>query len=243
MDKSIIYRHATNGISVSSDGKFIYKGKLKKVTFAKTVSGRRATARISLMINNKILYYQAAKLVAMAWKPNYHDGCCIVYKDGNCHNIASENLGITDDKTYRNYLMRNSNGVKAKNIEQRISKLDQIIKEASLTREYFQTLSMDNINVHVSANLIPILEDYCVNTLHLGVSTTKRMVPDVLARMYEVIMNGMCLFNYERYCKKLLLNYKKIGEYGVVGSVPKPVEIVINKLNFDCLCEKYNKKR
>lgn len=243
MNKSIIYRHATNGISVSSDGKFVYKGKPKKVIFATTVSGRRATARISLMIKKKTQYYQAAKLVAMAWKTNYHDGCCIVYKDGNCHNITSDNLVITDDKTYRKYLMRNSSGVKSKNIQQRIGKLDLIIKEASLTKEYFETLSMDNINVHVSSKLIPILEDYCVNTLHLGVSTTKRMVPDVLARMYEVIMNGMCLFNYERYCKKLLLNYKKIGEYGLVGSVPKPVEIVINKLNFDCLCEKYNKKR
>lgn len=74
----------------------------------------------------------------------------------------------------------------------------------------------------------------------MGERQSLEQVPEALARMYECIMNGMCLYNYERYCKKLLLNFKKKGSFGLTGEVPKPIKIEVQQLNLDSLWERYN---
>jgi len=100
-------------------------------------------------------------------------------------------------------------------------------------------LKMDEINRHVTDYLYKCLMQYAINTLHLGEKPSLEAVPDAIARMYEVIMNGMCLYNYERYCKKLLLNFKKTGTFGMTGKIPKPIKIEVEQLNLDCLWERY----
>ena len=230
------------GLECTREGKFRYKGKPKKVVYCKTVNKRKATARIMIMIQGKHYYWQAAKLVAEAWKRGYEEGDYITYKDGDIHNIAANNLVIEDKKGYYKYMQRNS-GYTADNVEERKRKLQLVADEALMTKRYFETLKMDEINKHVTDYLYNCLMKYSLNTLHLGERTSLDVVADTIARMYEVIMNGMCLYNYERYCKKLLLNFKRTGNFGFTGNVPKPIKIEVEQLNLSCLWEKYNVTR
>lgn len=227
------------GLECSRDGKFMLNGREKKVLFCHTVNGDKATARITIMINHKTHYWQAAKLVARTWVRGYKDTDYLTYKDGDCHNIKAENLQVSDRKAYYEYMRRNSIFKGNGDIEERKRKLQLVIEEASLTLNYFKTLKTDDINKHVEEYLYPCLMKYCMKSLHIGKKIALQVVPDCLARMYECIMNGMCLYNYERWCKKLLLNYKKNGSFGLTGKVPKPIQIEVEQLNLDCLWERY----
>lgn len=233
---------SVNGLECTCEGKFRYKGKPKKVIYCKTVNKRKATARIMIMIQGKHHYWQAAKLVAETWKRGYEQDDYITYKDGDIHNIAADNLVIEDKKGYWRYMQRNS-GHTADNVEERKRKLQLVADEALMTKRYFETLKMDEINKHVTDYLYNCLMVYALNTLHLGERISLEVVADTIARMYEVIMNGMCLYNYERYCKKLLLNFKRTGRFGFAGNVPKPIKIEVEQLNLSCLWEKYKVTR
>lgn len=230
---------AVPGLEVTRDGKFRLNGRPRKAIFGKKRYGNGlATVRFHWMQNGVSHYIQASKCVAMAWKSEYRDGDCIIYRDGDCHNIHADNLEVVGKKRYSEYLRRNSMH-RADGVEERKRKLGNVIKEAGLTLHYFETLDIEPINRHVTEYLYPCLMEYCRSALFLGESTSLSVVPDCLARMYECIMNGMCLYNYERYCKRLLLNYKKKGDFGFTGSVPKPIQIIVQHLNLDCLWEKY----
>lgn len=233
---------SVTGLECTCEGKFRYKGKPKKVIYCKTVNKRKATARIMIMIQGKHHYWQAAKLVAETWKRGYEQDDYITYKDGDIHNIAADNLVIEDKKGYWRYMQRNS-GHTADNVEERKRKLQLVADEALMTKHYFETLKMDEINKHVTDYLYNCLMKYSLNTLHLGERISLEVVADTIARMYEVIMNGMCLYNYERYCKKLLLNFKRTGNFGFTGNVPKPIKIEVEQLNLSCLWEKYKVTR
>lgn len=241
MTEETVYRPLFDGLEVSYDGQFRRNGKQHRVIYSHTVTGKKATARLMYSKNNKMHYYQAAKLVAMAWKPKYKDGCNIIYRDENIHNISADNLMIVGDRDWWAYMQRNS-GFHGPSIEERKEKLNRVIKEASLTRDFLDRRDFADINAHVQSVLLPVLTDYCLRTIYVGKATTQRIVPECIARMYEVIDNGMCLYNYERYCKKLLLNYKKNGSFGVTGKVPKPIWTEVEHLNLDSLCERYNRK-
>ena len=226
------------GLSVTKDALFKYNGKTKKPIYCHTVNGRKASVRLIIMIDGKSHYWQAAKLVAEAWKTGYEPTDYITYRDGDCHNITANNLVIEDKKGYYEYMRRNSGNVAA-GVEERKRKLQLVIDEATMTLNYFKTLKMDDINKHVETYLYKCLMDYTINTLHLGERVALEQVPNALATMYECIMNGMCLYNYERYCKKLLLKYKKKGTFGHTGNIPKPIKIEVEQLNLDCLWERY----
>lgn len=239
-----IYRdvRAVEGLRCTADGRFTYNGKRKKVIYCKKNFGNaKATARITYMVNGKTHYIQAAKAVAMAWKVGYDESKHhIIYADGDIHNIKADNLRLVSYDDFINYRLRNTE-YKADDVEKRKRKLQLVIDEASMTKHYFETLDFTPINRHVEEYLYICLMNYCKETLFLGETVALDIVPDCIARMYECILNGMCLYNYERYCKKLLLNYKKKGSFGFTGSVPKPIEINVSQLNLDCLWERYRK--
>lgn len=225
-------------ITVDNNLQFYHNGRPIRVVYVyDRVKGRRGTAKICVNENKKTYYYQAAKIIAKHFKYGYdEDRDYIIYKDGNCHNIHPDNLVITDKRGYYSYMQRNS-GHKADDMDKRIEKLNRIIKEATLTRDFFLTRDFSEINKHIEKVLLPILNDYCRRTIHLGISTTARIVPEAIGVLYDVIDNDMCLYNYERFLKKILLNYKKRGTFGFTANIPKPVH-----LNYDCLKEKYNVK-
>jgi hypothetical protein len=190
--------------------------------------------------NGKSAYIQASKAIALAWKTYNPDTQYIIYKDGDIHNIHADNLEIVNYERYLDFRMRNSVHT-ADDINKRIRKLQLVIDESSMTKHYFETLDFKPINRHVEDYLYICLMDYCKNTLFLGETVALDIVPECIARMYECIMNGMCLYNYERFCKKMLLNYKKKRNFGFTGNIPKPIEINVSQLNLDCLWERFKK--
>lgn len=228
-----------DGLKVTRDGLFSYNGKPKKVIYGHTVEGRRATARITIMINGRTHYWQAAKLVARAWKPSYTDGLYLTYKDGNIHNIHADNLEVATAKQYDEYLRRNSK-MQGASLEERKRKLQLVADESLMTLHYFETLDMTEINNHVKDYLYPCLMKFAIKTLQFGERKSMDAVTEVIGTMYEKIMDGMCLYNYERYCKKMLHTLKKKGTYGEYWhKLVKPIKIEVESLNLDCLWERY----
>lgn len=228
------------GLEVTADADFLLNGKPRKAIYChKGFGNHRATVQFRYMVDGKSRYIQAAKCVAMAWKPGYTEDDYIIYKDGDCHNIHADNLQIVGKGRYWEYMRRNSVFQGSGGLEERKRKLRCVLEEAGCTLHYLETLDLEPLNSHVKEYLYPCLMAYCMKTLHLGESVSLSVVPDCIARMYEVVMNGYCLYNYERYCKKLLLNYKKKGNFGLTGNVPKPIDIVVQHLNLDCLWERY----
>jgi len=231
------------GLEVTADGQFLYKGKLKKVIYATTVTGRKATARMMIMWDCKMHYWQAAKLVAEAWKYGYEDGDYLTYKDGNCHNIRAENLILNDKTGYYEYMRRNV-GSKLENVEKRKRKLQLVADQAIMTKRYFETLQMGEINEHVKTYLYPCLMQYALNTLHMGERKAIDTTQEAIGLLYEKIMDGMCLYNYERFCKKVMTDIKRKGYYGEYWHrLIKPIQIEVEQLNLDCLWERYKVKK
>lgn len=229
-----------DGLKCTYDGEFMYNGKGKKVIYPHTVVGRKATARITIMIGGKTHYFQAAKLVARTWLVGYSDDDYITYKDGDIHNISASNLVLDDKKGYYEYMRRNSVFSRSETLEERKRKLQLVADESLMTLRYFETMKMDTINKHVEEYLYPTLMNFAMNTLHLGKKTSLEAVPEVIGLMYEKIMDGMCLYNYERFCKKMLHTLKKTGRYGEYWQkLCKPIKIEVEQLNLDCLWERY----
>lgn len=226
-------------MQVTRNGQFLWRGRPKKVTRPYTVAGRIATAKLTALVNGKRLYWQAAKLVAKAWIPGFDDSCYITYRDGNIHNIAVDNLRITSSQSEWVAYMQRKSGYKADSLEERKRKLQLVADEALMTKRYFETQDMTEINKHVSDYLFPCLMRYSIHTLHMGEGPSLDAVPDAIATMYECIINGMCLYNYERYCKKLLHNLKTKGHFGYTGRIPKPIKIEVEQLNLNSLWERY----
>ena len=236
-----VYREVKSvpGLEVTAEGVFRFRGKLKNVIYSYTVTGRKATARVTIMIRRKMYYWQAAKLVAEAWKRGYEPTDYLTYRDGDCHNIKADNLVLEDKRGYWQYMRRNS-GMHADTLEERKRKLQLVIDEAGMTLHYFKTLDIKPINRHVTEYLYPCLMTFAMKTLQFGERKSMEAVPEVLGTMYEKIMNGMCLYNYERYCKKMLHTLKKTGRYGEYWhKLCKPIKIEVEQLNLDSLWERY----
>lgn len=237
----IVYRKckSVEGLEVTADAQFRYKGKPKKAIYCHTITGRKATVRVTIMWNGKSHYYQAAKLVAEAWLFGYNKNNHIIYKDGDCHNIKADNLQLTDEKGYDKYMRRNS-VMRADTLEERKHKLQLVIDEAGMTLNYLKTLDIEPINKHVKEYLYPCLMEFAMKTLQFGEKKSMDAVPEVIGTMYEKIMDGMCLYNYERFCKKILHTLKKTGRYGEYWQkLCKPIQIEVEQLNLDCLWERY----
>jgi len=234
----ITYKRVMPNVHVSRDGGVLHNGKAIKVNCRNHPNGRKQTAYVSITENGKTVYYQLSRLIAKAWLCNYKEEDYILYKDGDIHNVKAENLVLAGKKEYISFLQRNS-GFTGMDIEQRKSKLSLLIEEANITLHYLKTADITPLNKHVEKYLYPTLMSWCRDKLFLGVDTVMNVVPECIARLYEVVMNGACIYNYERYCKKILMNYKKKGTFGYIANVPKPIQIIVEQLNTDCLWEKY----
>lgn len=116
--QSQVLKESYFGIMVSPDGRFFRDGKEKKVVYATNILGKKATAKLTIMIDGKVHYWQASKLVAKAYLADYEDGCNIIYKDGDIHNIKAENLCVVSPKRYYEYTRRNA-GYSAATIDQK----------------------------------------------------------------------------------------------------------------------------
>ena len=224
---------AIKGLECSFNGNFKLRGRVKNVRYYRTSTA--SSAYITYKHEGKDLYFSAAKLVARTWL-GYKDGC-LTYRDGNCRNIKADNL-IVGDK-YQDYIDKTTYHP-TDELDKRKHHLQMVIIDAGLTLDYFNTLNMDAINQRVRDYLYPYLLNYCHNTIHLGWERSLRAVPEAIGIMYGKLMDGMPIFSYELYCKKLLYQMKRTGKYETYWqTLRKPIQIEVEQLNLDCLCEKF----
>ena len=235
---------SVHGLEVSRDGVFRYRGRKKAVINVgkRRKDGTLAPLRVNIVIDRERHSWQAARLVAEAWLWRYQPTDLIAYKDGNCQNIKADNLTLCDEDELNDYLRRNS-GYEADTVEERKRKLQLVSDEALMTKRYFETLDLSPIHSHVEKYLYPTLMEWSMKTLKYGEYTSMELAGDAIARMYEVLVNGMCLYNYERFLKKLMHNYKRTGSFGFTGAIPRPIKIIVEQLNLDCLWERYKVTR
>lgn len=234
----VVYKQAEFGLHVSRDGRILHNGKPKATNKRNVPSGRKQSAYVCVNEQGKTQYFLLSRLVAKAWLYGYTDDSYILYKDGDIHNVNADNLVIADKSRYTAFMMRNS-GYNGANLEQRKEKLIRVIEEANITLHYLKTADLSPLNRHVEKCLYPVLMQWSRDTLHMGLENVMTVIPDCIARLYEVVMSGACIYNYERFCKKMLMNYKKKGSFGHVADVPKQIPIIVEQLNVDCLWSKY----
>lgn len=234
----VIYKQAEENIHVSRDGKILHNGLPLKTNKRYHSSGRKQSAYIHVNEDGRTKYFLLSRLVAKAWNVGYTDDSYILYKDGDIHNVSADNLLLADKSKYIAYIQRNS-GFKGANLESRKEKLSRVIEEAGITLHYLKTADLSPLNAHVEKYLYPTLMVWARDNLNMGVDTIMTVIPDCIARLYEIVMNGACIYNYERFCKKMLMEYKRKGNFGHVANVPKPIPIIVEQLNVDCLWSKY----
>lgn len=227
-----------DSLECSREGRFRYKGRSKALRTGSQVNGKPASVRVVLTIDGRQQSYQASRLVAQTWLSGYTDDCYITYRDGDCHNICAGNLTLADRDDFNDYIQRNS-GFEADTLDERKRKLQLVIDQAGMTLHYLKTLDLEPVHQHVKEYLYPTLMQWSIKTLQFGEYKSQELAADAIARMYECLMAGMALYNYERYCKKLMHNYKKTGTFGFTGQVPRQIEIIVEQLNLNRLWERY----
>lgn len=205
-------------------------------------NGRQQTAYIRVMEGRKTYYHACNTLVAKAWITDYEEGDYIVHRDGDLHNLNADNLVICSRQQYTENTLRNTkNKVR---LEDRIKKLELIKEETEATLDLFENDRWEKIHRHVERYLVNCLMDYGTRTIHLSKRTCSEQVPEIIIRLYECLDRGYCVYNYERWCKQMLLEYKKNGNFGRKANVPsKNIRKIVHKDKIDELCEKFNVKQ
>lgn len=233
------------GLLVSADGEFRYKGIPKKVLKSTDRHGRKMTALLLFMEGGEKKSYKAAEFVAEVFLHKYKRGETYVgYKDGNLHNISLENLVLMSRKEHEQWRSRGlTPGRGTDTYTYQVEKLENVKTEVDAVLHYFKTKDISRVNDHVRDYLFPVMMDYCERTLSMGKYQAEELAVNTISRMYEVIASGHALYNLERYCKKISLNYRRKGTFGREGRVPKEIEILVNNINTDCLCNRYKVKR
>lgn len=230
-----------DGLFVSRDGEFIYNGKSKAVARHTDRYGRRHTALLSFKRGEEKTSLSAARLVASAFMRGYSDDIFIVYKDGNIHNICVENLRLVTKKEYDT--MRCAHAAefhKTATYNYQVGRLRVSIESNEAVLHYFETGKFDKINKHVEKYLYNCLCDFCLKNLHFGMEQAPMMASDAIAHWYEVLLQGHSVGHGERYCKKILTEFKNKGWYGHSGDILKnKIDLIINNLDLNCLWERY----
>lgn len=241
---NVNYRKTSkDGLVVSRDGEFIYRHCRKIVTKHTDRKGRKQTARLVFVENGVQKYYQAARLVAEAWLPRYTQECSILFEDDDIHNIKADNLILVTKEQYEKHRSRGLRPHECDDFSQQRKRIQNVIVEAQAVLHYFNTLDMCKVNEHVKEYLYGTLIRFAKDTLHIGSPTAEDIVTDAIGHFYEVIMRGHAVTHMEHYCKELLYRYKKNGSFGYMGQLPKEIQIQVQQLNLDCLCQKYKVKK
>ena len=228
---------SVEGLWVDEAGSFIYHGKPKKVSRYVYKNGRKRTALVVVARGGKSHAYQAARLGCDAFKPDYNEDCLIEYVDGDIHNIAAGNLRPVRREIYNKAMMSVvSSYRKIGTARYQIERLRNVISGARAVLNFFETGDISELNRFVSDELHPLLVAWCVHSLHYSKERAVERAADAIARFYEVILCGHAVSYPERYCKMLLQEEKRWGEYPHRGNFPKDIlalvhEAITNKDN------------
>lgn len=231
-----LYRDAGEGIRVSCEG--YVKFYTKPIPVSMTTdqrSGIKRTATCYL----KGKKYSVSKLVAKAFIYGYDDTKRIIYKDGNCHNVEVNNLKVVTQEVYNKYISKRL-VVEAEDYERRTKRAERLMNESKMTYTFFKTRDFSEINKYVSCVLLPELNDYLLRRFNYGKKKSEYLVCEVVSILYDQIDHDKLIMDYIKYCKRMILQYRKLGGFGYLSEIPESIYDNVDKMNLECLKQKYN---
>lgn len=227
-------------IECTSNGIFRRNGKLMTVRKSILFNERKSSASIKFQYNHKQYRFLAADLVARAWQPTkYFEGCRILYRDFNTHNINNDNLIIVTEDRYNKHTGRSLEH-KKRNFEESLSEVKRIHEESGLMLEYMDTQDFININRYVERILMGELIRYASCNLAMTKNVTTYVVQEVICYLYERIDANQPTWDFMKFCKQRMRYYKRKGTFGYYEFYhPRKIEQEIQTMDIAGLVNKY----
>ena len=125
---------------------------------------------------------------------------------------------------------------------QREQMLQDRIYESQLTLDYWKTRDFAAINRHIEKIVLPRLNVYCTERLHMR-REMKKVILECIAILYTYLYADVPIFGYEYKVRSMLRYYKKHGNLGYYEAIPEPIHQAVDSIDFSILEKKYVVKR
>lgn len=225
-------------IECTTDGVFRREGIYYKPHF-KVVNGLKASCTICISVGNGVRkYYNCADLVCRAWRKNkYEEGCRIIYKDGDLHNIHLDNLEIVRYDQYIEWMQRRHSKAETPTVEEELTRIDEIILCCQMSKKFIATGDYREWNKYVQDVLYPYIVLSC-RKKELGVARTRYIMSELVGTVYELIGRKRVIYDPKAFVEK---HIRKFSRYGKLSLPILPNEAVeeAKKLDLSALAEKY----
>ena len=127
-------------------------------------------------------------------------------------------------------------------MEQRKQILSDRIKESEMTLRYFETRDFTEINRYIEKVILPRLNVYCVERLHIA-KDMRTVILQAVAILYTHIYADVPVFGYEYRLRPMLRYWKEHGDLGYYEKVPEPVHEAVDALDVSALEKRFVVKR
>ena len=228
------------GLDCTIDGFFRKNGRLLTVCKDFDILGRKRVCTIQIKEGDKRKRLNAAKIVAQTWSPNtWFDDCVIVFKDGDKHNIHSENLILVDNKKYYHQIGLNVGLATRVDFDKAFKKIELRYIEHRIAYNYFKTGDLEDFNNHIKNYLLKELFDYCCKFWNSRIKA-QEISCEVISILYDWVLAYRPISNYTEFCKRMIRAYFKNNNFGFYSRTPKIIDNSnVSLLNLDSLCKKF----
>lgn len=228
------------GIECTADGVFRRNGKLMTVRKSILFNNRKGTACIKFQQDHKQYRFLAADLVARAWqKARYYEGCRILYRDFNTHNICNDNLVIVSEERYNKHTGRSLEH-KERSFQESMSEVQRVHEESGLMLEYMKTQDFRDINRYVERVMMNELVRYASSNLAMTRNVTTYVVQEVICHLYERIDANQPTWDFLKFCKARMRHYKLHGTFGYYEFYhPRKIEHEVQTIDIAAFVDKY----
>lgn len=127
-------------------------------------------------------------------------------------------------------------------MEQRKQLLQDRITESQLTLDYFKTRNFTAINRYIEKVILPRLNVYCVERLHLA-RDMQKIILECVAVLYTYLYADVPVFGYEYRLRAMLRYYKEHGSLGFYDTIPEPIHEAVDTLDVSVLEQRFVVKR
>ena len=225
-------------IECTTDGVFRREGIYYKPHF-KFVNGLKASCTICISVGNGVRkYYNCADLVCRAWRKNkYEEGCRIIYKDGDLHNIHLDNLEIVRYDQYVEWMTRKHSKAETPTVEEELARMDEMIQCCQMSKRFIATGDYREWNKYVQDVLCPYIVLSCEQK-ELGVARTRYLMSELVGTVYEIIGRKRGMYDPKAFVEKHIRHFSHSGKLSLPILPNKAVEEA-KKLDLSGLAEKY----
>ena len=231
-------------IECTAEGVFRRNGKLMTVRKSVMFNERKGSACIKFQQDHKQYRFLASDLVARAWqKGRYFEGCRILYRDYNTHNIRNDNLVVVTEERYNKHMGRTLEQ-KERSFAESLSEVQRIHEESGLMLAYMGSQDFSDINRYVEQKLMKELVRYAASNLSMTKNVTAYVVQEVICYLYERIDANHPTWDFMRFCKVRMRYYKMHGTFGFYEFYhPRKIEHEVQRIDISGFVDKYKVKK